>query len=388
MRRFCLAVLIASLSGAVLANGPAARIEASLNAYYEAERSGDAARVRESLQAVLALEPDHATAWRALGYHYQGQEQHGAAAEAFLRAADNEPGSEMLMAAGYAFQAANRQSSAAKAFRRATGAARTAEEYSRACLSYAYTAPLQRRRLPEPWGLSFYSDTLYASRFENTVTENRLRLRYYLDEARRASLYGMLTYQDDWKSQVSDGIPEIYSDNYAGLGVGADWRPHPALRLYGEVSRNRDLLDRPDRRRASTDSRVGVDAFAAWGAQRRCSLNHRWPLAAYGQAYGSVQYPSRYDNLLGQATLWQGWRLHGYRMSSLSLYGKVNWLWDSEGLYYNNLVEAGPGLAWRPSIAWPVEVRLERLFGRYLGGDPPQNGYATTQLQVIINFDI
>jgi hypothetical protein len=156
-----------------------------------------------------------------------------------------------------------------------------------------------------------------------------------------------------------------------------------------EANRYRDQLDRPSLRRYRSDPRGGVSAFHAWGAPPECRLRADWPLQAYGQAYGSLEYVERYDNLLGQATLWQGVRLFEWRMTSLSAYAKVNLLWDSEGLFYNNLVETGPGLSWRPSLAWPVELRLERLFGHYLDEAGP-GGYrfSNTRLQVIVNFDL
>ncbi|WP_431025674.1 hypothetical protein [Halomonas sp. H5] len=386
MRRAPWVLVMGLLTSPAAAEAP--EVERLLNRYYDAQRQGDLDEVVASLEAILAIEPTHATAWRALGYHHQSQGRHTAAAEAFLAAAGEPPQHEMLMAAGYAYQADGREAAATHTFRQAAEGAVTSAAYAQACQARVYTAALMHRRLPSPWGLSVYSDTLYASRFDNTVTENRVRLRRYLDAERRSAVYGMLTYQDDWKSQVVDGIPEIYSDNYVGIGGGAEWWPHPAVRLYGELSYNRDLLARDGERRTGVDSRVGLDAFQAWGALRRCSLHGEWPLAPYGQAYASVQYPSRYENLLGQLTLWQGWRLYRHRMSEVSVYAKVNLLWDSEGLYYNNVIEAGPGLSWQPSLAWPVEIRLERLFGRYLRGEHDEGGYATTQLQLIVSFDI
>lgn len=360
-----------------------------LNRYYDAQREGDAAAVEAALTALLRLQPANPIALRALGYHYQHQGQPLAAAETFQRAAGNPPDNDMLMAAGYSYQTAQRHAQAARMFSQATRTAQTHAAYDNACRAYRFAAPFMRRQLPSPWGLSAYSDSVYLSHLDNTVTENRLRLHRFWDEPRQISLYGALAYQDDTRSQVENRVADIYNDNYFSLSIGADWRPYPAVRLYAEAGHYQNRLDIPDRTRKSNDIRSGVSTFHTWGAPTHCRLEAAWPLASYGQAYGSLEYVGRYENMLGQATVWQGVRLYEHGMSSLSAYGKVNVLWDSEGEFFNNLVEAGPGLSWRPSLAWPVEFRLERLFARYTRSAPgDDDGYATTRLQMIINFDL
>lgn len=369
-----------------------ADVTSLLNRYYALHGEGNADEAALALKDVLAIEPDNVVALRALGYHYQSQDRHREAAELFRRAASGKegatPDTTMLMSAGYAYQAAELDADAAGMFLEARRTAVDSESYADACQANRFTAPLMRRHLDDPWGGSFYSDTVYLSRSDNTVTENRLRLNRYLDESREISIYGQLAYQDDLRSDVQDDLPQIYSDNYTSMGVGADWRPHPSVRFYGEASRYRDLLDIPGQERYRNDWRGGVSTFHAWGAAPECRFEAAWPLSAYGQFYGSLEYVGRYDNLLGQATLWQGVRLFENGMTSLSAYAKVNVLLDSEALFYNNLIEAGPGLSWRPSLAWPVELRLERLFGRYLDeAGPDGRHFNNTRLQLLINFN-
>ena len=362
---------------------------ALLNRYYDAQRAGDHQEVEAALMALLTLQPEHPVALRALGYHYQNVGKPLAAAETFYRAVGDPPDTDMLLSAGYSYQAAKRPAEASLMFAQATRHAQTPDTYTKACRSYLFSAPLMRRQLPEPWGLSAYSDTVYLSHLDNTVAENRLRLHRFLDDQRQISLYGALGYQDDTRSRVENNVADIYNDNYVSVSFGADWQPRPFIRLYAEVGHYQDRLNIPERARKSNDVRGGISTFHAWGTPSNCRLGGAWSLASYGQAYGSLEYVGRYDNMLGQATLWQGVRLYEHGMSSLSAYSKVNVLWDSEGEFFNNLVEVGPGLSWRPSLAWPVEFRLERLFARYIRNVPGDNdGYATTRLQMIINFDL
>ena len=390
MRKALLASALAILTGA--AHAEPSEVTLLLNRYYDLHREGLHEEAAQALRDVLAMAPSHQEAWRALGYHYQSRGDQRQAAEAFYRAAGAEAGEvdvTMLMAAGYAYQAAALNPQAARMFQLARRNASDADSFASACQARRFTAPLMRRQLEPPWGVSFYSETTYLSRFDNTVTENKLRLHRYLDASREVSIYGQLAYQDDTRSDIVDDLPQIFSDNYTSVGVGADWRPYPWLRFYGEVSRYRDQLQIPDQARYRGDARGGASVFHGWGALPECRWDAAWPLAAYGQAYGSLEYVGRYDNLLGQATLWQGVRLFEQRMTSLSAYGKVNLLWDSEGLFFNNLVEAGPGLSWRPALDWPVELRLERLFGRYWDDPGPEGRrFTNTRLQLIIGFDI
>lgn len=299
----------------------------------------------------------------------------------------------------YAYDHAGRRDAAWQAYGRAVDSATNAKEFNQACMGVVYDAPLQRRRLPHPWYLTFYADPMWMQRnyasenssqqnFSDGFLQSRLRFGRHFDEIPGASVYGYFTYTTDSASRVGR-LPEIYNDNYAGLGLGIDYRPAADLRLYAEVGPDYDLLDR-GHTRWHTDLTLGVEYYGAWGAGNRCSYALDDRLRPFADLYAAAARYGRYDNnVIGQVTARIGLRMFNYRFSSLSAYLLINTTADSKDLYYNNVFEIGPGVSWRPYIVWPLSLRLEYRIGRYWRNlsQIKSTHYQTLLLQAIIYFE-
>ncbi len=302
------------------------------------------------------------------------------------------------LARGYAADAAGDRASAWHAYRDAT-ASGDASIYDRACKGVVYDAPLQRRQLPDPYYAAVYAAPIWMSRhysgdqvalrdFDDTVWQSKARFGRYLDEDKRVSAYGYARINADSASS-GGGVLQIYNDNYAGIGAGIDYRPLPSLRLYLEAGQDYDLENR-NRDRGRGDVNLGVDYYSGWGSNPSCSYTLRWPMAPFADLYASAVAYSRYDdNVIGQVTGRLGLRVSSYRYSAVSAYLLGNLTYDSVGLYYNRAFEVGPGLEWRPHLAWPVSLRIEYRRGRYLDAVPDGagHGYSTLMFQGIVYFE-
>lgn len=377
-------LLAAALPTAALADDEI-RITELLNVYYSAVAEGDHDRGRNALHAILDLDPDHPVAWRGLGYDYQRRGMRVEAAKAFLRLSDDD--SYMAMAAGYEFDAAGRRRDAHHAFRKAAES-RNPDIYPSACRAAAATTWFRRQPLPAPYYIDVYSASTWIERFSNTFFETTVRAGRTLPSLDSVSAYLMLEHNDDLRSTTAGDVPQIFSDTFIGFGAGVDWRPGfaPGTRFFVETALNRDLLDR-NRDRTRVDTSVGGAYYGAWGEITRCAMDAEMPMTHFGDLYVSAIYRSRLSNTLGQATLRQGLNLFNYRYTLVGAYARVNLLADSDGEFFNNLVEIGPGISWRPHTGYPLELRGEYLRGYYTRGTGTGDGnYGTFRIQAIIGF--
>jgi hypothetical protein len=359
-----------------------------LDRYYRAQREGRAQEARRALEQVLRVDPQNATAWRALGYSLSKSGEHARAAEAYVEALEHGgPDPRLELSAGYAYDQAGAKAEAEARFLNAQDTD-DPDIYEQACNAAIVVAPLRRRRLPDPWYLSFYAAPTYDQRIRDGILPLWLHAGRYLDPGRRLSVYGYLKLNADSRSEGGN-LPQIYNDNYAGLGIGLDWKATRAMRLYLQAGPDYDLLDR-NRARWRTDLVAGWTGYWSWGAGGGCSLEPRWPLASFGDLYANLAHYSRYSNAIGQISLRTGLRLFEQKGTRVSGYLRLDLFGDDEGLYYNNTLEWGPGLSWEPSRRWPLELRLEYRLGRYLrnASDSPDGGdYQRLLFQAIVYFE-
>ncbi|MGB0955031.1 MAG: hypothetical protein ACPGZP_03425 [Panacagrimonas sp.] len=356
-----------------------AQITGLLNQYYAAIAEQRHELARERLYQVLKLEPEHELAWRGLGYSYEATGEDLKAAEAFQQA-------NMWMAAGYAFQRAGAGALAHQAFLRQ---ARRLESQSHddACMAAVHTAFFRRQPLPDPWYLSAHHASTWQHRFQDAFFQTQLRAGRRLQSLPGASIYGLIDHSEDLKSETGGDAPQIFSDNYIGAGVGVDWR-RGGLRLFAETAFNHDTLDR-QRDADGFDHSLGAAWYGRWGADERCPLAPTWQRRAFADLYSAAVYRSRLSNLFAQISGRAGYQLFEWRQTQLSAYGRINLLLDSEREPADNYLELGPGLAWKPWLSWPVELRTEYLLGRYLqervnGGRDYQGFFA----QLIVGFSL
>lgn len=354
--------------------------------YYAARRAQNPSRVFALLQALHRVDPDNAWTWRALGYYYQRVSAPRKAAHAFEQAFALGHASNSALAAAYARAKAGERAAAESNFRNAM-ATGNANAYNSACMGAAYSSFFRRKHLPSPWYGTEYATVGYLSRarFSDVLLHNTTRVGRYINAAKTASAYGYVNVTTDTQSAAGP-IPVIYNDNYAAIGLGVGWRPFRGLRLFAQGGREYNLIARNGRRFA-TNATVGATYFARWGSLGHCRYALQYNDDAFGDFYGSIAYYSRYENTLSQLTLREGLHFANYKMSTLAAYMKLTVHVDSEGVYYNNAVEAGVGLAWHPNLSWPVQIRAELVHGYQFRAPGPQGrNYNQLLVQGIVNF--
>ena len=311
-----------------------------------------------------------------------------------------ETGWQALLQNAYQAEKAGQRDQAYQYFQQATQQAPSPAHFEKSCMGVVYNAPLMRKSLPDPYYLTFYLNPLYMHRayqpqtdtqqdFDDLISTFRVRAGRYLDHSRQFSLYGQLFVQKDTASKWGS-IPEVYNDNYAGLGIGADYRPFSNTRIYVETSYDYDLEQRQNRERGRLEGKGGIEYYNGWGAiNPRCSGTAHWPFEMFSDLYGALTWYSRYDNWIGQLTGRIGLVAYRQHFTQVNAYLLGNTTLDSQGLFYNNALEVGPGLEIRPHIAWPLSLRAEYRFGHYVKNLPAgyTDRYDNLIVQAIFYFE-
>ena len=249
--------------------------------------------------------------------------------------------------------------------------------YDKACKGVIINAPLRRKYFADPYYLSLYGEmewfkrtyhpqTLFQRDFEDIVYQFKVRYGRFLDTNKKISSYLFMHIDGDTKSK-GGSIPIIYSDNYMGVGLGVDYRPIVSTRIFGEFSLENNLLS-SDRDRYESNYRLGLEYYKQFGKglDISCSydflINYRW----FADIYLSTIFYSRYeDNVIAQQVSRIGTQIVNYRYSNLLVYLREGITADTNGDFYNNIIEIGPGLEMKPYQEVPFSVRLEYRFSKY-----------------------
>jgi hypothetical protein len=282
-----------------------------------------------------------------------------------------------------------------------------ADAYNQVCMGGVYNAPFLRKRLPSPWYVTGYLNPLYLQRdyqpetsvqhhFEDNILTMKFKLGRHLESLSKASIYALLDYQNDTNSK-GGGSPKIYNDNYMSTGAGIDYRPLATTRVFAEQQISQSLLGKKSDT-LEMHFRFGIEYYQHYGATSRCRFDPVWVLKPFGDINASAIYYGRYDgDVIAQATGRIGELLLDYRMTSLSAYLIGNVVADTKSFepnllndyYYNNTLELGPGLEWKPNIKWPLSLRLEYRWGKYWKGVPRgyADNYTSLLFQGIVYFE-
>lgn len=356
--------------------------------YYRAQRLHKSGVERSTLAQLLTREPHSARVWRARAYFLRAHGQNLAAAKAFDKARRYGKDSPHLrLATAYAWDMGGDKARAEQGFLSAMQT-ESASVYDRACRSAIYDAPWRRKRLPSPWFAKFYADPSYDHRINDFLTSAWLKGGVHVDSPVSWDLYGFLKLNTDSRSQ-GGAHPQIYNDNYWGAGWGVAWYPARGVQLAVQTGEDFDLLH-GHRAGMRWDTTAELSIYRAWGAAIGCSYASQWPLRPFGDLYADATYYTRYHNAIGQVRVREGLRLWRYRSSQVSAYLKLNTLADSEGLFYNNVVEWGPGVSWTPNVRWPLQLRLSYVFGRYdrnVDQSPYGSHYTKLTLQALVYLE-
>lgn len=237
------------------------------------------------------------------------------------------------------------------------------------------------------WGEAYMSGD-YHGRFGSVIGYGYIRSGTYVPSARWLQPYVSFQFLADTKSG-GGALQTIVADNSVGLyaGLRAQLFTTEYLFLYVQGGGNTDLLGRRNNGNWRGDYQAGIYGYKAWGpgvnwtrlSQTNkvdggkatcCSLETMWRGDWWVDAGADFSYYDRFERWLGYGQVREGVRIlqFGNRMA-VDGYVMENIAWDIEGVYTDNLFEAGPGLRmvytlWRN---WQIVLRTEWAEGVYFG---------------------
>jgi len=270
--------------------------------------------------------------------------------------------------------------------------------YNKACKGTILYAPLRRKNIADPYYVTLYGtvmwyerayqpETVFQKNFNDTVYQLKIRVGRYMDDNKTISLY-FFTHLDGDVNSKAGSVPVIYSDNYTGIGIGADYRLSPYLRLFFETSFENNLIHNKGVDNTQFDYRAGLAFYKRWGPATNlsCSYKPTMSLKWFSDLYAAAVFYSRYNNnVILQTSGRLGVQLLTYRMSTLGIYTYAGVTADANGDYFNNIIETGPGLEYKPYQPIPFAIRSEYRFSKFLKNVP--NG-ATDRFNTLLIYGI
>jgi hypothetical protein len=256
---------------------------------------------------------------------------------------------------------------------------------------------------PERWSWGeFDLYATYLQRYNLGVANGRLRQGTFVPGARWIEPFVQADFSldSDPYGGGQEGLATIYNENLAGFHAGARVRPFPeqAFTLYVLGGIQKDLRGTEERRGAwFWEVIAGVNGFWSWGPGRRWVSEDlqtalpgglpvlprsalQWKPTAWGpvglgwdwflEAGGDAAYYSRLADCIGYGQARQGFRLVRFgQAAALDAYALQNLTMDTEGSYYDNFFEAGPGLRFvtAPVGAAVFTTSVDYVVGTYLG---------------------
>jgi tetratricopeptide (TPR) repeat protein len=251
------------------------------------------------------------------------------------------------------------------------------------------------------WGeLDLYAS--YLQRFDIGVANGRLRQGTFVPGARWIEPFVQADFSidSDPYGGGAEGLSTIYNENLAGFHAGARIRPFPtqAFTLYVLGGIQKDLR--------GTDQFhgdwfweliTGLNGFWAWGPGKEWTfvdiqtatpgglpplpdLMENWKPNAWDpvrlrldwfvEAGGDAAYYTRLSDCIAYGQSRQGFRLAEFgKAAAFDAYAFENLTMDTEGSYYDNYFEAGPGMrvVTAPVGAAIFTTSVEYVLGAYLG---------------------
>jgi hypothetical protein len=255
--------------------------------------------------------------------------------------------------------------------------------------------------LPTHFSADLYAEVLGWSRtnasapLDDVVSTVRLRGLYRPILRLDAHVYGYLQATRDAASTGRDGngLPQIYSDNYALFGLGVllrGWQGRAGA--FAQIGPAADLVD-DGRRTVKTDARVGVllgHASPGCGASAGPALR-RTPCL---DTYADLTYVSRFaHNVIGFARGRGGLTYLATGPIAWQLLSELRLGADRNHDYYNNFAEAGLLQRWRGAGGLPFELALGAHVGRFFGvagrdPAPPRLSYVDLRLVATTYFGL
>lgn len=293
---------------------------------------------------------------RQKGYELLIQRRSDEAIQVFESVHNDDPSDvNVTLQLGYLYAGAGRPTEAGKMF---TEAAKSTDPR---IVAQAKAGLEEVHRETKLWFASIYAAPFYQSRFSNEI--NPVSAKIGLKPSWYFQPYIGLRFNRDVRS-LAGTLPQIFSDNYAVVSLGVQGViAHTGLVVYAEAGTAVNLIGaRPS---AASDYRVGAVWFRSWGTGLYASGNSDRSFSPTGSVYSDGGFYSRYHhNVIGNVQLREGINLPGARVLPVQLLAASNVVKDTNGNFYNNVIEVGPVLRIAP-VRHLTSLSFE---GQYLRG--------------------
>ncbi len=240
-------------------------------------------------------------------------------------------------------------------------------------------------RLKRPFFADMYTSPSYESRSGAAIVPLKVRAgRYYNDD--KGQIYGFTTFNRDTKSSGGER-PEIIDENALIVGVGINHRFGSKLPVttYAEVGGSYDLIDR-GRTKLRQFVVVGAATYKEWGDNRAvCKAGCVYPMSFHADFYGNVAAYSRNDyNIVADLRYRPGFNIAKSPLGITKAYWKFKSVHDTDGQFYNNVFETGPGISFTFHKHVPIAIRFESVKAYYLGDKAPNgdSGFKNNRIEI------
>lgn len=215
------------------------------------------------------------------------------------------------------------------------------------------------------WWTRLYGAGFYDTRWNGWFLQSYLQQGYDLVPDRRLSLYGIAWLTGDSRSSGAGPAPAIISDNLLLLGAGLRYRPAPWLWFDAQQGVAFDLVERNGAKATRGDFRFTATGGAGIYPDFLVHDHFASPLTPMADFFLSSGYYSRYKNVITYAQGRLGVRVAEVSRTFMDLYLRGDVAFDSEGAFYNNLFEIGPGIRFTPNPDWGLFLLVEYRRGYY-----------------------
>jgi len=373
VQKLILFILIFGFAEACFAN-----TAESLNQFYRVKQTHPE-QATKLLQDLLVSDPNNLTVQLENGYWLLNQKQYQAALPFFQKSRKLAPKNQLIaLQLGYILNALGQNHQAYQEFKFSATSddIKIRRQSQQAMLNLAGFAT---RVAPPPFFADIYFAPYYNSRLAATIFPLQTRAGLFYGHKNRGELYVSINANKDTRSTGGQN-PIIYSDNSVVYALGTRYRlwNKPQIYAYTEWGKAHYLLND---KKTATDFRAGLVGSLNWGETPSYADQSQFSFKHVGDVYANLSFYSRFENnWIGQLTLHEGARIFNYHYSTVDVYGKLQLFADSRKVYYNNLVEFGPGLRWKPDNRYNFALRLEAIHGNYLPinasiSNPYQNNY-------------
>ena len=214
------------------------------------------------------------------------------------------------------------------------------------------------------WWSRIYGALFYNTRWDGWFIQSYLQQGCGIVPDNSLSLYGIAWLTSDTRSRGAGPAPVIISDNALILGVGIRYRPVHAFWVDVQEGLAMDLIDRVG---STTRGDFRAVATAGTGAYPEFLVHPglQSPMSLLADFFISTGYYSRYKNGIGYAQGRLGVRAAEISRAFMDVYLRFDAAFDTEGEFYNNLFEAGPGFRFTPDPEWGLFLMVEYHHGIY-----------------------